>query len=203
MSEKEILCKDLEDFNNNKVWVTKKIRMDASERMEKKNIQINYFLIYYSACLAIMSFLMVYEPKGFNLSLFSSMIALALPSANIFQYKAEYSKKSEEYRNCYLALSELENEIKTCLFSEEKVSASKSNEYKMKYEKILQKYINHSKIDYLLFKKENKNNNGLSSKEKFYLVKIKWSNYILSFLLAIAPVVLIYLKLKGIVMFTN
>lgn len=74
MSEKEILCKDLEDFNNNKVWVTKKIRMDASERMEKKNIQINYFLIYYSACLAIMSFLMVYEPKGFNLSLFSSQV---------------------------------------------------------------------------------------------------------------------------------
>lgn len=107
------LLDDLDKFNYNYIWVTKKIRMDAAENRSKRNDYLNYFLIYYSGCLAVMSFLNLYDPKGFNLALFSSMIALILPSANIFQYKANYSKQTSEYRDSYLKLSKLENEIKT------------------------------------------------------------------------------------------
>lgn len=209
MSKKNNLYTDLKKFNYNKVWVTKKIRMDASEKMLKKNVQINYFLIYYSACLAVMSFLMLYEPKGFNLSLFASIISLILPSANIFQYKAEYSKKSEEYRACYLELSELENEIDTYLSSTNTVSEEKSNSYKKKYEDILNDYINQTDMDYLIFslKQINRGNNKgkfrLTKFNKLHIYSVKVLNFAKIVLLIVLPAFLIIKKLLTINFFIS
>lgn len=203
MSDNNKLFTDLAEFNHNKIWVTKKIRMDASEKMDKKNTRINYFLIYYSACLAIMSFLMLYAPKGFNLSLFASMISLILPSANIFQYKAEYSKKSEEYRNCYLELSDLENDINTYLASNNSITEDKSKEYKSKYDEILKKYINQTDMDYLMFslkqiKRGNTDGFKLTKGNMIHIYSIKIFNFLMLILLISLPALLILKKVLTI-----
>ncbi|MHC5228186.1 SLATT domain-containing protein [Enterococcus sp. LJL99] len=198
------LREDLKDFNYNNIWVTKKIRMDSAEKMRKNNTRINYFLIYYSASLAVMSFLTIYDNSGFNLSLFSSMITLILPSANIFQYKADYSKKEDEYTKCYLQLSNLENNINTFLLDnkdEEQVSSEDVDKYKTEYEQILQEFINHDSEDYYLFclKQQKKNNNKknfyVSNNIKYYLLIKRIFFSLILLIIAILPLALILKKI--------
>lgn len=188
-----ILKQGLKDFNEKKVWVTKKIRMDSEERMRTKNNLINYFLIYYSASLAVMSFLNLYESNGFNISLFASIISLILPSANIYQYKANYSKKEEEYRECYTELSNLESNINLYLVSSE-IKADKVQEFKTEYENILKKYINHETIDYKLFLLKH-GDSKLRDWEKFKLNFRKVMFNIFGFLLVVFPFLLIVIKI--------
>lgn len=195
-NEKNILKSNLENFKDNKVWVTKKIRMDAEERMKLKNNIINYFLIYYSASLAVMSFLTLYNHHGFDISLFSSMIALVLPSANIYQYKANYSQKEEQYRRSYTALSKLESEIDTYL-TNGTIDNNAVCEFKNRYEDILTKYDNHETIDYKLFLlKKDKDKLSKIDKSKIYFWKV--IIFLMTASILLFPVILILIKLISI-----
>ena len=203
MSTSEKMRKSLNELNHNKIWVTKKIRMNASERMRKKNDLINYILIYFSGCLSVMMVLSLYSSKGIKISLFSSIISMILTSANIFQYKAEYLKKSDQYFSSYSELSKLESRITYFLDSEETEDEQEIiKAFFDEYEDILGSYINHDLFDYNFYNmkrlREDKNEKILKKYFNFFSMKIYFKNFCI-FLVCLIPACIIVLKIKEII----
>lgn len=204
--EKNTLITELKDFNYNKIWVTKKVRMEAEQRRIKRNEYLNYFLIYYTASLSIMSFLNLYDSTGFNLALFSSMISLVIPSVNMFQYKSNYSQQALEYRNSYLELSTLEDQINSCIANvdtkNEVLDYNKVQKFKRDYATSINKYINHTTSDYHMFLYKSNSKDLKLNHSEINKIRIKSFFFFLgTALLILLPLVLIYLKLKNLVMF--
>lgn len=139
---------DVKKWLDDKVWTTKKVRMSAELDRNEKNKRLNYFLIYYSASLSVMSFLNLTAPDGFNVILWSSMISVILPSINIFVYKANYSLEANNFRESYLDISELESKVSAKLNSNQEISMEEYDEFTSNYNDILKKYRNHTEKDY-------------------------------------------------------
>lgn len=198
------LKKELKCFLDNKVWVTKKTRMEAEQDRKSKNKRLNYLLIFYSGCLSLMSFLNLYSPSGFNISLWASMISLVLPSANLFQYKAGYIEEARGFRDCYLKLSSLENRIKVAL-ADSKLSKDDVNKYFSEYQNILDEYENQDNMDYLKFSYSQKNNNSFDYKlttcEERKVRFNKLFSVIMLIVMFVFPIILIVLKLWTLDMF--
>ncbi len=202
-SEKQ-LEQELSNFLENKIWVTKKIRMEAEQDRKNKNKRLNYLLIYYSGCLSLMSFLNLYSPSGFNISLWASMISLVLPSANLFQYKAGYIEEARGFKDCYLKLSNLENRIRVAL-TDSKLSKEDVNNYFSEYQKILDEYENQDGMDYLKFSYSQKNNSSFNNKltdgEERKVIFNKIFSVIILVIVSALPLILIVLKVSTLDMF--
>lgn len=200
----EKLLENLEKFINSKIWVTKKIRMESEKNLIKRNTILNYTLIYYSGCLAVMSYLTLATKGSFNLTVVAGVIAVILPSVNIFQYKADYSRRAANYKECYLNLENLENECKF-LISQKKDNAIEQTEFVKieqgiykEYYKILSMCENHSDFDYYMFRKnqvENQNENfSISNKEQNKYTVLKFLINFSMFIVVLIPMIFLILK---------
>lgn len=200
--------KRLESLLYNDIWVTKKVRMDAEMDRKKKNKKLNYFLIYYSGMLAVMTFLNLSYPKGFKISIWASMISAVLPSINMFQYKAGYAEEAIDFRNCYLELSKLEGKIEATL-SGNRITPEIFGNLNEEYELILEKYENHTDLDYKKFiiselSKETPNEEfvgKISKKDTDKINYLYYANIIGQVVLFLIPIIIICLKLFNIGMY--
>lgn len=195
---------NLEKFMNSKIWVTKKIRMESEKNLIMRNTILNYTLIYYSGCLAVMSYLTLATKGKFDLTIVAGVISVILPSVNIFQYKADYSRRSSSYKECYLKLEDLESKCKI-LISKHKIKnidTEKSIEIEEsihdQYNKILSMCENHSDYDYYIFRKkqvENGNPNfSISKKEKNIYRTVSF--FVIVGMILIIAIPLIFLGMK-------
>jgi|GEM_PF-5205923 len=194
----------MKELVDNKIWVTKKVRMEAELDRKNKNKRLNYLLIYYSGCLSLMSFLNLYSPQGFNISLWASMISLLLPCANIFQYKAGYIEEAVEFRECYLKLDSLEKEINLSLIDKD-ISKEEAKNFQSKYDNILNEYQNHADFDYMRFSISQKNNKDFDYKlrkaDERKVGRKKFVSFSFLLIATIFPIVLIGLKIAGLDMY--
>lgn len=153
------LIKNIEHLMDNKIWVTKKTRMESEKNLVNKNLILNYTLIYYSGCLAVMSYLTIASVGKLDITAVSGVIAVLLPSVNIFQYKADYSRRASSYKECYLKLEKLEGRCKVLLseIRNRKIDTDRALESEKQiyreYEEILSMCENHSDYDYFTFRK--------------------------------------------------
>lgn len=189
---------------NSKIWVTKKTRMESEKNLVIRNTVLNYTLIYYSGCLAVMSYLTLATEGSFNLTIVAGVISVILPSVNIFQYKADYSRRAANYKECYLKLGDLESECKILISKKENdtIELNEFNQHEQKiyeeYNKILSMCENHSDYDYYVFRKnqsENGNKNFLISRKertKYKYIKIS----ILLGMIIIVTIPLFFLCMK-------
>lgn len=185
---------NLEEFMNSKIWVTKKTRMESEKNLIKRNTILNYTLIYYSGCLAVMSYLTLATKGSFNLTVVAGVISVILPSVNIFQYKADYSRRAANYKDCYLNLENLENDCKELISQKKNGSIELTKFLEMEkvihkeYYKILSMCENHSDFDYYKFRKNQVENNN----ENFSINRKEKNKYtFLTFLASMSLIVII------------
>lgn len=121
-----------------------------------------------------MSYLTLATTGKFNLTIVAGIISVILPNINIFQYKADYSRRSSSYKECYLRLETLESECKL-LISKYKNKQIDSEEYMRneehihtQYNEILSLCENHTDYDYYIFRK-----NQLENKNEFFSISVK------------------------------
>lgn len=196
---------NLEGFINSKIWVTKKTRMESEKNLIKRNTILNYVLIYYSGCLAVMSYLTLATNGGYNLTIVAGVISVILPSVNIFQYKADYSRRAANYKECYLNLENLENECKGLVSQKKENTITPAEFLKMEqnvykeYYKILSMCENHSDFDYYMFRKnqvENQNGNfSISNKEQNKYTFFKLIANVGMLILILIPMIFFVLKI--------
>ncbi|HCM89243.1 MULTISPECIES: SLATT domain-containing protein [Vagococcus] len=206
-----ILKEELKKWSDDNVWVTKKVRMDAELDRKNKNKRLNYYLIYYSGALAVMTFLNLSYPDGFKISIWASMISAVLPSVNIFQYKAGYNEEAQDFRKCYLELSKLEIKVKSKILGDNYFGMSDFEDIKEEYENILENHENHTDLDFKKFvqselskEKPNKKLKGkISKKDKR---KLKWcsiKNVTVQIVLFLIPLIILAFKLFDIEMYQS
>lgn len=136
----------MENDNFGNIWLTCRIRMDAHAKFVKLDRFSHILLTLYSVSLLGFS---IFEPHFSNTPLgpfsaeISIVLSLSILCASLIVWGLGFGNKARDHRDCYLALQRLYGE------------PSDDSEKKVKYQEILERYPNHSALDYerYLFKK--------------------------------------------------
>lgn len=170
----EAIKQDIESLKNNRIWTTKKARMEAEARMNRNNIFTQFLVIYYTfAVLAFSIWALVSEDD--TISLFTVISSVGLFGVSIFVSAIGYREKALQYKESYISLNALEFKLKDLLRKtkfEEDTLIKELNRFEREYTEILTKSENHNDIDYIkvLLKHSEKISKGDLSKH--YIHKI-------------------------------
>ncbi|MGE6719569.1 SLATT domain-containing protein [Peribacillus frigoritolerans] len=162
-NKETVILKEIKEFRDNKVWVTKKIRMDAEARMNKNNLFSLIIVNYYTLIVLSLSiWALVIESKYMvdKISLITVISSVALFGISLFVSVFGFKEKAISYKQCYLDLYRLENQFDEILLDDSldhSKALNKFNELKKDYNHILEKTDNHSDEDRLYFLKKQKN----------------------------------------------
>ncbi len=166
----------------NRIWNTKKIRMNSERRflfLDKRNLLLN---VYYSLFILIFSVLTYVKKDSFKIigiedpDLLLLVSSIILFTFSIYSYSHSFKERADRMKKCYTDLSKLEVELEAL----EPLSFEKIAEINNRYQEILNNHENQLEEDYLR-SKESKN---LEEWLKYicYLFKLHFLN-ILYFLL--------------------
>ena len=122
-----------------KIWLTRKCRINASERLLRKAVYIESLNVWYSTCIIIMS-LISYIRKNNDLSLLSLVLSIGLIVSIVYVNATGLRDRSfalkQNYIDLQLLLLELESDTDT-----------KHEHIKKKYGELLKSSENHLPID--------------------------------------------------------
>jgi len=155
-----------------KMWKTKGARFNAYERLRRRQSRSFYATSLLSAYLIVISLV---EP--FNLipptsdskivAFFSVALSVILLVFVIIENAAEYNLKGNNFHNCAKDIGRIFNTLHS-LIEKKEVDISKYEELADKYSDILDRYDNHSPIDYEMHKTKHPNDYKLN------FLQIQW-----------------------------
>lgn len=188
---------EIEKLMNDRVWVTKKVRMEAEARMNFYNIFTQILVIYYTFFVLAFSILsLVFANDG--ISLMTVIASVGLFGISIFVSAIGYREKAIQYKVSYISLNELEFNLKSLLRNPDmdySLILEKFKEYETKYNEILNVSENHSIVDYLKIRM--RKNTDITSKDKFKYYSIKILTYSIGVVLIIAPIIMCIIYLRS------
>jgi carbon starvation protein CstA len=91
---------------SDKIWVTRKARIYAERRLQRKAIISQTLITFYSAFLVCLSIWTLLYPSS-QLNTFLVFASITVLVASIVLYSHRYSERSLAMRNCYIRLDEL------------------------------------------------------------------------------------------------
>ena len=162
---KEHLDKDFLEELKHKMWATKGIRFSASDRLKSLSKISNIctsILSVYLIIFGLLSVYNIYNPSRQTENLFAfsmTAISIALLIFSIFENSQNYLVKAEKFHDCALDIADLYNELQN--FKTYKAESSEieklefCEELQKKYQNVLRRYENHSKLDTQKFRSEN------------------------------------------------
>lgn len=149
--------KIIEAFNN-KVWLTRKDRINASERLSAWDFWTKIHINYYSFITVVFSVWSIYPSRFENTELTFSLLisSIFLFGLSLFISSMNYKGRSESLKFCYIKLDELYIQLK--ILEEEITSGNLSEEHQKsafiniqkQYSDILHNSENHSLHDHLI-----------------------------------------------------
>ncbi|MEK3698217.1 SLATT domain-containing protein [Paenibacillus sp. FSL R10-2199] len=193
------------DFSNeieslkDKLWITKKSRMESEARM-KKNANLSTTIIAYYTFFVLSFSIWALVLDVTKRSTLIVNVAAVIASVGLFGLSLLIStfnhiEKAFQYKHSYLSLDELEHKISH--FSRRVPSLTDDqildelNCLEIEYNNILSKTENHERIDYikmLIDKNHSRLTTGMNSEYKIYLFK---NNIIKIFIFCAPPIVAI------------
>lgn len=149
---KIINCEEeIKFFKNNKLWFTKKSRMEAESRVLRNDKISNIIINYYTLLvLSVSIYTMIWESQiGVVLT---TIVSVGLFGISNYMNSMNYKENAFKYRESYLRLSKIETKLDNLILKltsrEEKLS--EFNRIKEEYDNILELSYNHSEIDYIV-----------------------------------------------------
>lgn len=194
------LVEDIEYLLNERVWKTKKTRIEAESRLKLNNVLTDILLNYYTfAVLAFSIWSLVLDPnstKVQQITLITVILSVGLFGITLLMSSIGFKHKALQFKESYLKLDSLEIDIKHLLRT---VEFKKKNEVIEEFYLLEKKYIdilsltdNHNNIDFerlTIVRKLKGINHGMQYK---YYIKLifKW---LFIGALFIFPIILIFL----------
>ena len=187
---KVINCEEeIRFFKDNKVWVTKKARMEAENRVLRNDRMANVIINYYNLLvLSVSIYTLIWESKiGVVLT---TIVSVGLFGISNYINSMNYKESAFKYRESYLRLSKIETKLDNLILKlaskEEKLS--EFNKIKEEYDNILELSYNHSEIDYTVVAiQSDRCNKDYIQKYNWY--KIKFNVGI--FIILILPLIIV------------
>lgn len=193
------IVEEIEKFINDRVWITKKVRMEAEARMNFYNSFTQYLLIYYTFAVLAFSILTLVIDDN-NISLMTVIASVGLFGISIFVSAIGYREKAIQYKISYIRLNELEFNLKGLIRennTEESYVLNKLNFYENKYNEILDFSENHHEKDFIKVSLRGKKKISFLQKSKYFSLKIV--NILLYLVLVLAPIIMCMFLFKGLV----
>jgi hypothetical protein len=173
-----------------KIWITARVRIYSEKRYKKYDISFHIFLSFLSLLLIIGS--VFFQELSVYLSHFGKLmitLSLLVFATSLIIYGFKFGEKSNLYRDCYLKLNALEQNLENV------------NSPNNAYESILECYPNHSDWDYhdfiiskTLFSGETITSNGHPIKLTWWMLAGKIIRFVAYWgFLVIPPVAISYL----------
>ncbi|WP_394679994.1 SLATT domain-containing protein [uncultured Exiguobacterium sp.] len=190
------LNNEIEHFKDKRVWVTKKIRMESEARMNKNNIFSLFMVNFYTLIVLSLSIiaLVINDSVIVNkITVLTLISSVALFGVSLFVSLYGFKEKALSYKQCYLDLTKIENDFQSLLLKnqEYEVKESNFNDLKKDYANILEKTDNHSRIDRLIYLKNNDKLETLELNLSYWYLKIKW--FFVKSIIFIIPFIIISL----------
>ena len=155
---------------SDRIWLTKKCRMEAESRFNRYDYFSKFLITYYSAFILILSLYDIIDNNvEYNISIVSASMLILIISLIITSMR--FKERSLSYKQCYIKLDELQQEITKNEQDEKLVS-----EVFKKYNDVLNLTENHSEYDYFkvkYFDKSKEDYLSLSHKELFRML-LRW-----------------------------
>lgn len=198
---KENVAEEIKRFLNDRVWMTKKTRIEAEARLKLNNIISDILINYYTFFILAVSILsLVFDTdKADELTIMTIILSIGLFGLTLFLSSIGFKQKALQFKESYLKLDDLEIDIKNLLrqiyFKEETQIIDEFHKLEKKYLNILSLTDNHSNIDYqkVIISRELHGLNELF-RAKYTLKKfLKWFYIGCMF---IVPILLLFLFLK-------
>jgi hypothetical protein len=190
------LLKEIVHFKDNKVWVTKKTRIESEARMNSNNIFSLFVVNFYTLIvlsLSILGLVIAEQEMIDRISLLTVIASVTLFGISLFVSLYGYKEKAISYKQCYLDLTKIESQCQDVLLEDLDYQSklTKFNEIKKEYSHILEKTDNHSSVDRLVYLKNNKKLNTLEDQISYK--KYKFVNRIIRISIFIIPIVVLIL----------
>lgn len=151
-------------FSNN-IWITRKSRINASERLNKNNFWSQIIVAYYSMCLIILTIIDI-KDDNFNFETLSLILSILIFTISIFIVSMNFKERSLILKTSYVKMSKLYWDILKKEDNEECYE-----DLKNQYNTIIELTEEHSTYDYLQVLFAERNN------EQYKNVNPKWTYF--------------------------
>ncbi|KML07130.1 SLATT domain-containing protein, partial [Rossellomorea marisflavi] len=176
LDKEKTLIDEITHFKEQRVWVTKKTRMESEARMNNNNIFSLFVVNFYTLIvlsLSIVGLVSIDEEIIDRISVLTVISSVALFGISLFVSLYGYKEKANSYKQCYLDLTRIESQCQNLILSDldYKSRISNFNEIKKEYNHILEKTDNHSNADRLVYLRNNKKLDSLENQIAYYRYK--------------------------------
>ena len=155
---------------SDKVWITRKCRINSEKRLKRDEHISQILQLYYSSLLVLFSvYNLAYESSNTNLLLVMGSIIVLV--STVYLYSHNYNERALIMRNCYIRLDEI---YYKALRAEKKDEKDSVKQLLDEYTSILMNIENHSEYDYLCVR-YSLNNDPKATLPKF--TKRDWISY--------------------------
>ena len=159
-----------EKFNklDNDIWVTRKCRIIASERLNTNENFCRFISIYYSILTTILTIINMISIESKNIDVLILVASISVTNFLLYLDTQNYKGRYLALKKNYLDLNKLQIKIKTL---ENKKDSEKYNEVALEYNDLLREVENHKEYDYIklaLETKELKDNISIKKKISYY-----------------------------------
>ena len=189
-------CQVLKDKLANKIWITRKNHICASERLLKSAAYVEFVNVYYSVVLILFSLLSVSpfaEGKGILISYISLSGSIALTVSIIFANSLNYRQRALALKQSYISLQLLLAELE----ESSNLNNVKLLEIEDKYAKLLSAVENHQYIDFVnVVRTNNINGHCMSLKEWMYFLGYYMWHGVWKVLFVILPIVGLFFVMR-------
>jgi hypothetical protein len=167
------LKEEISEFIYNKVWVTRKCRMEAEARMNSNHIFSQFLVNYYTFVVlsfSIWTLVLKDDAESKTVALLTVISSVGLFGVSLFISSIGFREKAMLYKDSYINLGRLETELKNLLRSSDDHSIIKTEFYSFEksYNDILAKTDNHSNIENLTIKKQTDSKLSFENNLKYY-----------------------------------
>lgn len=182
---------------SDRIWVTRKARINTERRLLRNSLLSEILLAYYSLFVVVLSIWNFTRPNEIiNLLLLSASVVVLVLS--VFLSSQRFRERALAMRNCYVRLGELQGRAKT---SEDEHNKTELDVIDQLYRELLISSENHTETDYLSIRHALKNDINTTLPPftktdllKFWISSLGW--WVLSILIFLLPFGLIFFVRK-------
>ncbi|HBD95859.1 MAG: hypothetical protein A2015_13055 [Spirochaetes bacterium GWF1_31_7] len=180
----------------NKIWITKKCRINTAMRLENDNKFFLFLSFYYSVFLIILSIINLYKSGNYN-SLTLVILSISTTFIVLFYNFQNYKERALSMKNVYIELDQIYIELKTI----DKSNIDKILKISSDYSSVLSSVENHNVYDFLVFQYEidKKNTLHISYIGIVKLFGLRFLYFLIKFSMIILPIIIyftVYFLLK-------
>ncbi|MFC5469284.1 SLATT domain-containing protein [Cohnella suwonensis] len=179
----------------NKVWLTRKARIKAEERLEQYDFLAQILLNYYTLVITGLSIWCLYDSSNAQLiSVLSIIASVLLFGLSIFVTSRNFKGRALAFKSCYIKLDEIYNEGELFKSNISALTTEDLTKLQKKYNEVIYSVENHTPIDYLNVLQ---NANKIGNKQYVYLLWRKVSFVFFISAVILVPLILVYFVVKA------